>query len=111
MITGRLRPGPVWTITEDTRPSIIWQKASATMWQEALRKKETHMGFWISNETLDLVRVKAKIAVKTLDFQMIEEQEVFKESNLHSVRKCLFEKEYKELIAGRDDSVFFVVEI
>ena len=38
------------------------------------------MGFWISNETLDLVRVKAKIAVKTLDFQVIEEQEVSKRS-------------------------------
>ena len=79
------------------------------MWQEALRKKETHIGFWISNETLDPVTVKAKIAVKTLDFQVIEEQEVSKEVPALSA-ECLFEKEYKELIAGRDDSVFFVAE-
>ncbi len=75
----------------------------------SIEKKETHMGFWISNETLDPVTVKAKIAVKTLDFQVIEEQEVSKEVPALSA-ECLFEKEYKELIAGRDDSVFFVVE-
>ena len=75
----------------------------------SIEKKETHIGFWISNETLDPVTVKAKIAVKTLDFQVIEEQEAFKEVPALSA-ECLFEKEYKELIAGRDDSVFFVVE-
>ena len=47
--------------------------------------------------------------MKTLDFQVIEEQEVSKEVPALSA-ECLFEKEYKELIAGRDDSVFFVVE-
>lgn len=75
----------------------------------SIEKKETHMGFWISNETLAPVTVKAKIAVKTLDFQVIEEQEVSKEVPALSA-ECLFEKEYKELIAGRDDSVFFVAE-
>ena len=75
----------------------------------SIEKKETHMGFWISNETLDLITVKAKIAVKTLDFQVIEEQEVSKKVPALSA-ECLFEKEYKELIAGRDDSVFFVAE-
>ena len=75
----------------------------------SIEKKETHMGFWISNETLDQVTVKAKIAVKTLDFQVLEEKEVSKEVPALSA-ECLFEKEYKELIAGCDDSVFFVVE-
>lgn len=49
------------------------------------------MGFWISNETLDLITVKAKIAVKTLDFQVIEEQEVSKKY-LHSVRNACLRK-------------------
>ena len=67
------------------------------------------MGFWISNETLAQVTVNAKIAVKTLDFQVIEAQEVSKEVPALSA-ECLFEKEYRELIAGRDDSVFIVAE-
>ena len=67
------------------------------------------MGFWISNETLAPVSVKAKITVKTLDFEVIEQHEVSKEVAALSA-ECLFEKEYKELITGREDNVFIVAE-
>ena len=75
----------------------------------SIEKKETHMGFWISNETLVPVTVKAKIAVKTLDLQVLQEQEVCKEVAALSA-ECLFEKEYKELIKDREDNVFLVVQ-
>ena len=75
----------------------------------SIEKKETHMGFWISNETLAPVSVKAKITVKTLDFEVIEQHEVSKEVAALSA-ECLFEKEYKELITGREDNVFIVAE-
>ena len=75
----------------------------------SIEKKETHMGFWISNETLVPVTVKAKIAVKTLDFQVLQEQEVCKEVAALSA-ECLFEKEYKELIKEQEDNVFLVVQ-
>ena len=75
----------------------------------SIEKKETHMGFWISNETLVPVTVKAKIAVKTLDLQVLQEQEVCQEVAALSA-ECLFEKEYKELIKDREDNVFLVVQ-
>ena len=75
----------------------------------SIEKKGTHMGFWISNETLGPVTVKAKIAVKTLDLQVLQEQEVCQEVAALSA-ECLFEKEYKELIKDREDNVFLVVQ-
>ena len=75
----------------------------------SIEKKGTHMGFWISNETLVPVTVKAKIAVKTLDLQVLQEQEVCQEVAALSA-ECLFEKEYKELIKDREDNVFLVVQ-
>ena len=75
----------------------------------SIEKKGTHMGFWISNETLVPAIVKAKIAVKTLDLQVLQEQEVCQEVAALSA-ECLFEKEYKELIKDREDNVFLVVQ-
>lgn len=75
----------------------------------SIEKKESHMGFWISNETREPVTVTARISVKTLDFEVLEQHLVTKEiPALHA--ECLHEKEYKELICGREDSLFIVVE-
>ncbi|MFR8312540.1 MAG: hypothetical protein ACLVBP_09460 [Ruminococcus sp.] len=58
----------------------------------SIEKKETHMGFWISNETLDPVTVKAKIAVKTLDFQVIGGAGSIQRSTCTSVRNACLRK-------------------
>ena len=67
------------------------------------------MGFWISNETMEPVKVKAKISVKKMDFQVLEEKKV--ELTVPALSaQCLFEKDYGELVRGREDEVFLVSE-
>ena len=67
------------------------------------------MGFWISNETLEPVQVKARISVKTLDFEVLEEQKVQAEIPALTA-KCIQEKDYRDQIRGREESVFLVAE-
>lgn len=75
----------------------------------SIEKQGTKMGFWISNETMELVKVKAKISVKKMDFQVLEEKKV--ELTVPALSaQCLFEKDYGELVRGREDEVFLVSE-
>lgn len=75
----------------------------------SIEKRENQMGFWISNETLEAVQVKARISVKTLDFEILEEQELQDEIPALSA-KCIQKKDYTKLISGREESVFLVAE-
>lgn len=75
----------------------------------SIEKKENRMGFWISNETMDSVQVKVKISLKTLDFQVLEEKETEREIPALAAA-CLFEKDYSQLVKGKEDRVFLVVE-
>ena len=75
----------------------------------SIEKKESRMGFWISNETLEPVQVKARISVKTLDFEVLEEQKVQAEIPALTA-KCIQEKDYRDQIRGREESVFLVAE-
>ena len=75
----------------------------------SIEKKESRMGFWISNETLEPVQVKARISVKTMDFEVLEEQKVQAEIPALTA-KCIQEKDYRDQIRGREESVFLVAE-
>lgn len=75
----------------------------------SIEKKGSHMGFWISNETLKPVTVEARVSLKTLDFEILDEETVTMTVEAMSAG-CLKEKDYAELIRGRDESVFLSVE-
>lgn len=75
----------------------------------SIEKKDTHMGFWICNETLKPVKVSAQVSLKTMDFEVLESQNVTCEiPALTSV--CLYEKDYAESVKGKTDSVFVAAE-
>lgn len=75
----------------------------------SIEKRETRMGFWICNETREPVKVQARIALKNLDFTVIEERSV--EGEIPALTSlCLYEKDYAEAISGREDRVFLAAE-
>lgn len=75
----------------------------------SLEKKGSDMGFWISNETLEPVTVEAKVSLKTLNFEVLDEETITMTVDGMSAA-CLKEKDYKDLIRGREESVFLSVE-
>ena len=75
----------------------------------SIEKKDAKMGFWISNETLEPVTVKAKVSLKTLDFDVLDETEVSMEIPALSAR-CMSEKDYGQFIKGKEDQVFLAAE-
>lgn len=74
----------------------------------SIEKQDALMSFWISNETRGNVAVKARISVKTLNFHVLWEQEISKEVPALCARK-LFEKNFAQLIKGRENAVFITV--
>lgn len=75
----------------------------------SIQKMDGVMSFWISNETQQSVEVKAKVRLKSLNYEVLDEEEaVVTVDALSSV--CLQKKDYSSLIKGREDSVFLCVD-
>ncbi|MDO5425610.1 MAG: glycoside hydrolase family 2 protein [Eubacteriales bacterium] len=74
----------------------------------SIEKQEQTMGFWISNESMADVEVRAMISLKTLDFEVLEETEVMEKVGALSAQ-CLFRKDYQALVSGREEEVFLAV--
>ena len=67
------------------------------------------MSFWISNETREKVNIKGTVSLKTVNFDIIWEKNIFGEVSELCSQK-LFEKDFSDIVAGRENSVFFVVD-
>lgn len=75
----------------------------------SIEKQDAVMGFWISNETLEPVNIRARISLKTLGFKVLWEKECQLEiPGLTSM--YVHKKDYQELICGKEDQVFLVAE-
>lgn len=75
----------------------------------SIERKGTVCRFWISNETTEPCRIKGRITLKTLDFEVLDQLPVSETIDSLSAA-CIYTKDYQSLIEGRDDSVFVMME-
>lgn len=75
----------------------------------SIQKEGAAMSFWISNESMDKTAVTARMTLKTLEFTVLDETELSAEVPPLTA-KCLLTRDFSELILGREDRVFVVVE-
>lgn len=74
----------------------------------SIEKFEKKMCFWISNETREKVNIKGTVSLKTMNLDIIWEKNIFGEISEMCSQK-LFEKDFSDIVEGRENSVFLVV--